>query len=319
MVKAARDSNKRVTTRSRKKGCNDVATKVAILGTGNIGADLLIKILNKSELLEVGMFAGIDPESEGIARAKKMGITTSAEGINAIIADPTIKIAFDATSAGAHLKHAPLLKEAGIFAIDLTPAAVGPYVVPAVDIDLSSVSENNINMVTCGGQATVPMVYAVSRIAKVAYAETISTIPSKSAGPGTRANIDEFTVTTSTAVRVIGGAEKSKAIIILNPAEPPILNQNTIYTMLEEEADEQRIIDSVLEMEKDIKKYVPGYRLRHKPVVDGKKVTIMVEVEGAGDFLPKYAGNLDIMTSAALAAAESVARKLAKKNGEEVA
>jgi acetaldehyde dehydrogenase len=296
-----------------------VATKVAILGTGNIGADLLIKILNKSELLEVGMFAGIDPESEGIARAKKMGITTSAEGINAIIADPTIKIAFDATSAGAHLKHAPLLKEAGIFAIDLTPAAVGPYVVPAVDIDLSSVSENNINMVTCGGQATVPMVYAVSRIAKVAYAETISTIPSKSAGPGTRANIDEFTVTTSTAVRVIGGAEKSKAIIILNPAEPPILNQNTIYTMLEEEADEQRIIDSVLEMEKDIKKYVPGYRLRHKPVVDGKKVTIMVEVEGAGDFLPKYAGNLDIMTSAALAAAESVARKLAKKNGEEVA
>lgn len=301
------------------KGCNYVATKTAILGTGNIGTDLLIKIMNKSELLEVGMFAGIDPSSEGIARAKEMGIVTSAEGIQAIVSDPSIKIAFDATSAGAHLKHAPMLKEAGIFAIDMTPAAVGPYVVPAVDIDINNIPQKNINMVTCGGQATVPMVYAVSRVASVAYAETVSTIPSKSAGPGTRANIDEFTVTTSTALRVVGGAKKSKAIIILNPAEPPILNQNTINVILEKETAPEAIIKSIHEMVGVIQRYVPGYRLKHEPVVDGQRVTIMVEVEGAGDFLPNYAGNLDIMTSAALAAAESVARELVKKNSGEVA
>lgn len=301
------------------KGCNYVATKTAILGTGNIGTDLLIKIMNKSELLEVGMFAGIDPSSEGIARAKEMGIVTSAEGIHAIVSDPSIKIAFDATSAGAHLKHAPMFKEAGIFAIDMTPAAVGPYVVPAVDIDINNIPQKNINMVTCGGQATVPMVYAVSRVAPVAYAETVSTIPSKSAGPGTRANIDEFTVTTSTALRVVGGAKKSKAIIILNPAEPPILNQNTINVILEKETAPEAIIKSIHEMVGVIQRYVPGYRLKHEPVVDGQRVTIMVEVEGAGDFLPNYAGNLDIMTSAALAAAESVARELVKKNSGEVA
>lgn len=282
---------------------------MAILGTGNIGTDLLFKIQHKSKLLEVGMFAGIDPNSDGTARAREMGVPTSAEGIYAILADPSIRIVFDATSAGAHMKHAPLLKDAGMVAVDLTPAAVGPYVVPAVDIDLKSIREPNINMVTCGGQATIPMVFAVSRVAKVTYAETVTTIPSKSAGPGTRANIDEFTVTTAKGVQMIGGAKKSKSIIILNPAEPPILNQHTIYTMLENEPDREAITASVEAMVSTVQKYVPGYRLKYPPVFDDKKVTIMIEVEGAGDFLPKYAGNLDIMTSAALAAGEAIARK----------
>jgi len=284
--------------------------RVGILGTGNIGTDLLVKILNKSTLLEVGMFAGIDPESEGILRAKQMGVPTSADGINAILADSSIKLVFDATSAGAHNIHAPLLKEAGKIAIDLTPAALGPYVVPAVDMNLSTMEEPNINMVTCGGQSTIPMIYAVSRVAEVAYSETVTTIPSKSAGPGTRANIDEFTDTTAKAAKVIGGAKRSKSIIILNPADPPILNRHTIYTTLEQEPDQEAIIASIEDMVNTVRQYVPGYRLKHPPMFDEKRVTIMVEVEGAGDFLPKYAGNLDIMTSAALAAAESIARKM---------
>ncbi|HVJ49614.1 acetaldehyde dehydrogenase (acetylating) [Desulfitobacterium sp.] len=284
--------------------------KVGILGTGNIGTDLLMKISKKSTNLQVGMFAGIDPQSEGILRAQKMGIPTSAEGIQAILSDPSIKIVFDATSAGAHLKHAPLLKEAGMIAIDLTPAAVGPYVVPAVDMNMESMSEQNINMVTCGGQGTIPMVYAVSRVAEVAYGETVSTIPSKSAGPGTRANIDEFTDTTSKGVRVIGGAKRSKSIIILNPADPPILNRNTIYIVLEQDPDKEAIVASIEDMVRTVKNYVPGYRLKHPPVFEDRQITIMVEVEGAGDFLPKYAGNLDIMTSAALAAGEAMARKI---------
>lgn len=287
-----------------------MTVRVAILGTGNIGSDLLIKILRKSKLLEVGMFAGIDPGSEGIARAKKMGVPTSTEGIKAILDDPSIKIVFDATSAGAHMKHAPLLKEAGMVAVDLTPAAVGPYVVPAIDINFDTIEEPNINLVTCGGQATIPMVYAVSRIAEVVYGETVTTIPSKSAGPGTRINIDEFTVTTAKGVQMIGGAKKSKSIIILNPAEPPILNQHTIYTVLNEEPNRKDIVASVEDMVRIVKKYVPGYRLKHPPVFEENMVTIMIEVEGAGDFLPKYAGNLDIMTSAALAAGEAIARKM---------
>lgn len=293
-----------------------MAVKAAILGTGNIGTDLLIKIQRRSKLLEVGMFAGIDPNSDGIARAREMGVPTSAEGIRPILANSGIKIVFDATSAGAHMKHAPLLKEAGMVAVDLTPAAVGPYVVPAVDIDLKSIGEPNINMVTCGGQATIPMVFAVSRVAEVAYAETVTTIPSKSAGPGTRANIDEFTVTTARGVHMIGGAKKSKSIIILNPAEPPILNQHTIYTILESEPVREAITASVEAMVSTVQKYVPGYRLKYPPVFDGKKVTIMIEVEGAGDFLPKYAGNLDIMTSAALAAGEAIARKMVGQGNE---
>lgn len=284
--------------------------KVGIIGTGNIGTDLLMKIIKKSTNLEVGMFAGIDPQSEGILRARKMGIASSAEGIQAILADPSIKIVFDATSAGAHLTHAPLLKEAGKIAVDLTPAAVGPYVVPAVDMNLEFLKEPNINMVTCGGQATIPMVYAVSRAADIAYGETVTTIPSKSAGPGTRANIDEFTDTTSKGVRVIGRAKRSKSIIILNPAEPPILNRHTIYTILEQQPDKEGIIASIEDMVSTVRKYVPGYRLKHPPVFDDHRVTIMVEVEGAGDFLPKYAGNLDIMTSAALAAGEAISRKI---------
>ena len=284
--------------------------KVGLLGTGNIGTDLLIKILKKSSVLEVGMFSGIDLESEGICRAKQMGILTSASGIDAILEDPFIKIVFDATSAGAHFKHAPLLKEAGKIAIDLTPAAVGPYVVPAVGFNHDVMEESNINMVTCGGQATIPMVYAVSRVTDVAYSETVTTIPSKSAGPGTRANIDEFTETTAKGARIIGGAKKSKSIIILNPADPPILNRHTIYTFLEKDPDQNSIRESIEDMVDTVRQYVPGYRLKYPPVFDERKITIMVEVEGAGDFLPKYAGNLDIMTSAALATGEAIARKM---------
>jgi len=287
--------------------------RVGLLGTGNIGTDLLIKISKKSKCLEVGMFSGIDPESEGIGRARQMGIPASADGINAILADPSIRIVFDATSAKSHGVHAPLLREAGMIAVDLTPAAIGPYVVPAVDMNKSAMGEPNINMVTCGGQATIPMVYAVSRIAEVAYSETVTTIPSKSAGPGTRANIDEFTDTTAKGAKVIGGAKRSKSIIILNPAEPPILNQHTIYAVLEQEPDQKAILASIEAMVDTVRGYVPGYRLKHPPFFDGKRVTIMVEVEGAGDFLPKYAGNLDIMTSAALAAGEAIARKMLEK------
>ncbi len=290
-----------------------VRIRVGLLGTGNIGTDLLIKIVDKSKYLEVGMFSGIDPASEGIQRARQMGIAASATGINAILADSSIRIVFDATSAKSHCAHAPLLKEAGMIAIDLTPAAIGPYVVPAVDMNLSAMAEANINMVTCGGQATIPMVYAVSRVAEVSYSETITTIPSKSAGPGTRANIDEFTDTTAKGAKVIGGAKRSKSIIILNPAEPPILNQHTIYAVLAQEPDQKAIIASIEAMVETIRGYVPGYRLKHPPFFDGKRVTIMVEVEGAGDFLPKYAGNLDIMTSAALAAGEVIARKILVK------
>ena len=293
-----------------------MAVKVAILGTGNIGTDLLIKIKRKSRLLEVGLFAGVDPASEGIARAREMGVPTSTRSIDAVLDDPEIRIVFDATSASAHMKHAPLLRAAGKTAVDLTPAAVGPYVVPAVDPELEGVCEPNVNMVTCGGQATIPMVFAVSRVAPVAYAETVTTIPSRSAGPGTRANIDEFTVTTARGAQMIGRAKKAKAIIILNPADPPILNRHTIYTVLEEEPDREAVAASVTAMVETVRRYVPGYRLKYPPVFDDRKVTVMVEVEGAGDFLPKYAGNLDIMTCAALAAGEAIARRMGEEKAE---
>lgn len=280
--------------------------KVAVIGPGNIGSDLMYKIL-RSRHLEMALMTGI-VESEGIKRARDLGIKTSIEGVNAVLAEKDIKIVFDATGAKPHLQHAPLLKEAGKIAIDLTPAAVGPYVVPCVNLDQVK-AEPNLNMVTCGGQATVPIVYAINRAAGAKYAEIVACIASKSAGPGTRQNIDEFTQTTAKALEVIGGARKGKAIIILNPAEPPIMMTNTIYAEVEK-PDEKAIQVSVEAMVKEIQGYVPGYRLRVPPLLDGNKVTVIVEVEGAGDFLPKYSGNLDIITSAAVAVAEKLAQKI---------
>ncbi|PRR69059.1 Acetaldehyde dehydrogenase [Moorella humiferrea] len=280
--------------------------KVAVIGPGNIGSDLMYKIL-RSRHLEMALMTGI-VESEGIKRARDLGIKTSIEGVNAVLAEKDIKIVFDATGAKPHLQHAPLLKEAGKIAIDLTPAAVGPYVVPCVNLDQVK-AEPNLNMVTCGGQATVPIVYAINRAAGAKYAEIVACIASKSAGPGTRQNIDEFTQTTAKALEVVGGAKKGKAIIILNPAEPPIMMTNTVYVEVEK-PDEKAIQASVEAMVKEIQGYVPGYRLRVPPLLDGNKVTVIVEVEGAGDFLPKYSGNLDIITSAAVAVAEKLAQKI---------
>ncbi|MFK9092126.1 acetaldehyde dehydrogenase (acetylating) [Bacillus salipaludis] len=288
--------------------------KVAILGSGNIGTDLMIK-LGRSELLELTAVIGIDPQSDGLRRARELGYAGVDTGIDGFLADPELKadIVFDATSAKAHLYNAKVLKEAGIKVIDMTPAAVGPYVCAAVNIE-DHLDKENINLITCGGQATIPMVHAVNRVAPVEYAEIVATISSKSAGPGTRANIDEFTETTSSAIEVVGGAKKGKAIIILNPAEPPILMRDTVYTLVEEgKMDEEAIKKSISEMEKVVQSYVPGYRVRTEPIFDGNKVSIFLEVEGAGDYLPVYAGNLDIMTSAGVKIAEAFAKKLLAK------
>lgn len=283
--------------------------KVAVIGPGNIGSDLMYKIL-RSRYLKMELMAGI-VESEGIKRARALGIRTTTEGIKPVLEDESIKIVFDATGAKHHLKHAPLLKEAGKIAIDLTPAAVGPYVVPPVNLkDLYEAP--NLNMVTCGGQATVPIVYAINKAAGARYAEIVAAIASKSAGPGTRQNIDEFTQTTAKALCAIGGAKKGKAIIILNPAEPPIIMTNTIYVEVEN-PDEKAIREAVFRMVKEVQSYVPGYRLRVPPILDGHKVTTIIEVEGAGDFLPKYAGNLDIITAAAVAVAEKLAARMLGK------
>jgi acetaldehyde dehydrogenase len=280
--------------------------KVAVIGPGNIGSDLMYKIL-RSQNLEMALMTGVI-ESEGIRRAQGLGIPTSIEGIEAVLAEDDIRIVFDATGAKPHLRHAPLLKAAGKIAIDLTPAAVGPYVVPCVNLEKVK-AEPNLNMVTCGGQATVPIAYAISRVAGARYAEIVSCIASKSAGPGTRQNIDEFTQTTAKALEVVAGAQKGKAIIILNPAEPPIMMTNTVYVQVEE-MDEQTIRASVAEMVREIQTYVPGYQLRVPPLIDGDKVTTIIQVEGAGDFLPKYSGNLDIITSASVATAEKLARQM---------
>ena len=282
--------------------------KVAIVGPGNIGSDLMYKVL-RSEKLEMAMMVGIIAESEGLQRAAGMGIETTALGIGPLLENSEVKLVFDATGAKPHMAHAPLLREAGKIAVDLTPAALGPYVVPAVNMDIN-LEKDNVNLVTCGGQATIPIVAAVNRVREVAYGEIVATISSKSAGPGTRQNIDEFTETTAKGVEIVGGAKKGKAIIILNPAEPPIMMRDTIYCMLEEEGDPDAIVASVEKMVSVVQAYVPGYKLKVPPIIDGKLVTVMVEVEGAGDFLPTYAGNLDIMTSAAVGVAERIAEHL---------
>jgi len=288
--------------------------KVAILGPGNIGSDLMYKVL-RSENMEMAMMSGI-VESEGIKRASALGIRTSTEGVNAILADPEIKIVFDATSASAHFKHAPLLKEAGKFAIDLTPAAVGPYFVPSVNMEKLNNDMSNVNMVTCGGQATVPIVYGVSRVAGAEYAEIVSCISSVSAGPGTRHNIDEFTRTTARALEVLGGADRGKAIVVLNPAEPPIIMTNTIYVKVKRpEVGIEAISKSVHDIVSDMQQYVPGYRFRVPPIMDGDKVTVGIEVEGAGDFLPVYSGNLDIINAVSAATGERIAAGILAQGG----
>lgn len=282
--------------------------KVAVLGSGNIGTDLMLK-LARSEVLEMSVMIGIDPDSDGLKRARDKGYRTIDTGLKGFLEEPELAdIVFDATSAKAHIRHAKLLREAGKIAIDLTPAAVGPYVVPPVNLK-EHLDKPNVNLITCGGQATIPIVHAINRVCNVEYAEIVATIASLSAGPGTRANIDEFTETTSRAIEVIGGADRGKAIIILNPAEPPILMRDTVYALVEQDKmDEQKITQSIQEMVEKVKSYVPGYRLRTEPIFDGNKVTVFIEVEGAGDYLPKYSGNLDIMTSAAVKVAEEMAR-----------
>ena len=283
--------------------------KVGIIGPGNIGTDLMYKVM-RSKNLQMDFMTGI-VESEGLKRAAGLGFKTSTEGVKAIAADPEVKIVFDATMASAHLENAPVLKAAGKIAIDMTPAAVGPYVVPCVILDhLQNV--DNFNMVTCGGQATIPIVHAINQVADVEYAEIVASLSSKSAGPGTRASIDEFTQTTRKGLEIVGGADRGKAIIILNPAEPPVMMCNTIYTLVKN-PDEKAIIDAVEKRVAEVQKYTPGYQLRVPPIVEGNKVTVIVQVEGAGDFLPKYSGNLDIINSAAVAVAEKLAEKMLNK------
>ncbi len=299
-------------------------TRIAILGSGNIGTDLMVKIMLGSASLEVAALVGIEKQSEGLRRAEKMDVFTSHGGLEDLrrhrIYDD-IDIVFDATSAKAHIKHAEILHKDHKVAIDLTPAAVGPYIVPSVNL-FANLGERNMNMVTCGGQATIPIVAAVSEIAPVRYAEIVASISSKSAGPGTRANIDEFTQTTARAIETIGGAQRGKAIIILNPASPPLVMRDTVYCLVQSE-DETKIADSIVKMVQKVQSYVPGYRLKqeiqfepfcenaliHSSQLTGKphmKVSVFLEVEGLGHYLPKYAGNLDIMTSAAKAVGESL-------------
>jgi acetaldehyde dehydrogenase len=303
--------------------------KAAIVGSGNIGTDLMIKILRHGEHIAMGAMVGIDATSDGLARAARMGVATTHEGVEGLSRLPVfddIDIVFDATSAAAHVKNDAFLRalKPGIRLVDLTPAAIGPYCIPVVN-DEAHLDAPNVNMVTCGGQATIPMVAAVSRVAKVHYGEIVASISSKSAGPGTRANIDEFTETTSKAIEVVGRAAKGKAIIVLNPAEPPLIMRDTVYT-LSEFADEDAIAESVGKMAAAVQRYVPGYRLKQQvqfdridapinipgvgPRMSGLKTSIFLEVEGAAHYLPAYAGNLDIMTSAALATAERLAAKM---------
>ena len=302
--------------------------KAAIVGSGNIGTDLMIKMLRHGKSIEVAAMVGIDPKSDGLARAQRLGVATTHEGVEGLARLPVfsdIDIVFDATSASAHIKNDAFLRglKPGIRLIDMTPAAIGPYCIPVINGE-AQLDAQNVNMVTCGGQATIPMVAAVSRLAKVHYGEIVASISSKSAGPGTRANIDEFTETTSRAIEVLGGAAKGKAIIVLNPAEPPLIMRDTVY-VLSDRADEEQVTKSVERMAMDVSEYVPGYRLKQKVQFDaidtplnipgvgrmtGMKTSIFLGVEGAAHYLPAYAGNLDIMTSAALATAEKMAERI---------
>ena len=287
--------------------------RCALIGSGNIGTDLIYKI-QRSPVLEPVWMVGIDPESEGLARARELGLKTTAAGVDGllphVLADD-IQIAFDATSAYVHAENSRKLNELGVMMIDLTPAAIGPLCVPPVNLrEHAEKVEMNVNMISCAGQATIPIVHAVSRIQSVAYGEIVASLASKSIGPGTRANLDEFTYTTSNAIEVVGGARKGKALAIINPAEPPMLMRNTISCLTDETPDEARITESVLAMIKEVQKYVPGYRLVNGPLFDGKRVTVFMEVAGLGDYLPRYAGNLDIMTAAATRTAEMFAEEI---------
>ncbi|SEI59764.1 acetaldehyde/propanal dehydrogenase [Allopseudospirillum japonicum] len=289
--------------------------KAAIIGPGNIGTDLLMK-MQRSEWIEPVWMVGIDPASEGLQRAAQMGIKTCATGVDGLlphVIQDDIRVAFDATSAYVHAENSRKLNALGVIMIDLTPAAIGPYCVPPVNLaDHAKNLEMNVNMVTCGGQATIPMVAAVSRVQAVAYGEIVATVSSRSVGPGTRQNIDEFTRTTAGAVEKVGGAKQGKAIIIINPAEPPLMMRDTIHCLTEEIPDQQAITESVHQMVAEVQKYVPGYRLVNGPIFDGKRVSCFMQVEGLGDFLPKYAGNLDIMTAASLRTAEMFAEEIAQ-------
>lgn len=301
---------------------------VAILGSGNIGTDLMIKVMRLSKTLSMGAFVGVDPQSDGLMRAERLGVPITAEGVDGLVRMPgfaDIEIVFDATSAGAHARHDEILRRYGKRIIDLTPAAIGPYTVPAVNGD-AHLEAQNVNMVTCGGQATIPIVAAVNRVSPVAYGEIVASIASRSAGPGTRANIDEFTETTSKAIEVVGGARRGKAVIILNPAEPPLIMRDTVYCLCAE-ADQGAIAASVEAMVAEVQAYAPGYRLKQAvqfarigdndklwipemgEAFAGLKVSVFLEVEGAAHYLPAYAGNLDIMTSAALRTAERIVER----------
>jgi acetaldehyde/propanal dehydrogenase len=289
--------------------------KCAIIGPGNIGTDLLAKLL-RSAVLEPVWMVGVDPESDGLKRARELGIKTTADGVDGlvphVVADE-VQICFDATSAYVHAENSRKLTALGVLMIDLTPAAIGPYCVPPVNLlEHVGKGEMNVNMVTCGGQATIPIVAAIAQVQPVRYGEIIATASSRSAGPGTRKNIDEFTRTTAAAIRMVGGAKESKAIIILNPAEPPIIMRDTVHCLTESEPDQEKITASIHDMIAKVQKYVPGYKLVNGPVFDGNRVSVFLEVEGLGDYLPKYAGNLDIMTAAAARTAEMFAEEIIK-------
>jgi acetaldehyde/propanal dehydrogenase len=294
--------------------------RCAVIGPGNIGTDLLYK-LQRSRVLQPVWMVGIDPESEGLKRAAEMGLKTTADGVDGLlpyVQSDDIRIAFDATSAYVHKENSDKLTALGVTMIDMTPAAIGPYCVPPVNLkEHIGNGARNVNMVTCGGQATIPLIAAVSRVQAVEYAEIVATISSRSAGPGTRKNIDEFTQTTSGAIEQVGGARKGKAIIVVNPAEPPLIMRDTVHCLTETAPDRDRITESIRQMIAEVQAYVPGYKLVNGPVFDGRRVSIFMQVEGLGDFLPKYSGNLDIMTASAACTAEVIAGELVRERARE--